>query len=361
MIDIDIQQRLGDFRLSARFASDAPILGIFGPSGSGKTSVLNAIAGIATPQGRIRVNDTVLLDSSKRIDVPTHRRRIGYVFQDPLLFPHLNVESNLWYGRRLRTDADAFIEADRVIDLLGLRGFLHRRPALLSGGEKQRVAIGRALLAQPRIILMDEPLAALDIARKAEILDYIERLRDALRLPIVYVSHSVAEVTRLCDEVAILSHGTCMAVGPVGEVMHQLDVSSDARRYEAGAVVDTHLAQHDADHDLSVLAFDGGKLIVPRLAAVVGERVRARVRARDVAIALQAPSRISVLNVLGAKVVGISAVGASMVDVDLRVGHATLIARITRRSLDELQIRVGIDLFALVKAVSFDDAGVSAG
>ena len=216
MIDVDIAQRIGRFALDVKFSVDAPVVGLFGPSGSGKTSVVNAIAGVQRPdRGTIRVNGEVLFDSVKRIDVRPEHRRVGYVFQDALLFPHLDVSANLTYGQRLRASSQRVIDEDHVVELLGLAALLDRRPRTLSGGERQRVAIGRALLAQPRILLMDEPLASLDQARKLEILDYIERLRDDLHIPIVYVSHSVEEVKRLADAVVLLSQGRCVAVGDV--------------------------------------------------------------------------------------------------------------------------------------------------
>ena len=214
MIDVDIAQRIGRFALDVKFSVDAPVVGLFGPSGSGKTSVVNAIAGVQRPdRGTIRVNGEVLFDSVKRIDVRPEHRRVGYVFQDALLFPHLDVSANLTYGQRLRAPSQRVIHEDHVVELLGLAALLDRRPRTLSGGERQRVAIGRALLAQPRILLMDEPLASLDQARKLEILDYIERLRDDLHIPIVYVSHSAEEVKRLADAVVLLSQGRCVAVG----------------------------------------------------------------------------------------------------------------------------------------------------
>ena len=248
MIDVDIEQQLGAFRLDVKFSAEAPIVGLFGRSGSGKTSVINAIAGIATPRrGSIRINDVVLFDTARRIDMPPEERRVGYVFQDALLFPHMDVESNLLYGQRLRPPKDRFIEEARVVELLGLGALLHRKPKALSGGEKQRVAIGRALLAQPRILLMDEPLASLDVPRKTEILDYVERLRDELSIPIVYVSHSVTEITRLADTVVVLADGKCLAVGAVDDVMGRLDLNPDAGRYEAGSVLDTRVAAHDSE------------------------------------------------------------------------------------------------------------------
>ena len=212
MIDVDIAQRIGRFALDVKFSVNAPVVGLFGPSGSGKTSVVNAIAGVQRPdRGTIRVNGEVLFDSAKRIDVKPEHRRVGYVFQDALLFPHLDVSANLSYGQRLRAPSQRVIREDHIVELLGLRALLDRRPRTLSGGERQRVAIGRALLAQPRILLMDEPLASLDQERKLEVLDYIERLRDDLRIPIVYVSHSAEEVNRLADAVVLLSQGRCVA------------------------------------------------------------------------------------------------------------------------------------------------------
>ena len=347
------------FELDVTFKAEAPIVGLFGRSGAGKTSVVNAIAGITHPaQGIIRVGGLTLFDESSGIDVPPERRRVGYVFQDPLLFPHLSVESNLLYGQRLRAASECLIDAGKVIELLGLGAFLARKPNALSGGEKQRVAIGRALLAQPRILLMDEPLAALDVPRKTEILDYIERLRDELRIPIVYVSHSVPEITRLADTVVILSEGKCLATGDVDEVMGRLDLKPVTGRYEAGSLLETRVAEHDSAHQLTRLVFDGGELLVPLLAAVVGERVRTRIRARDVSLALRRPSEISILNILPGNVASIDAETGPVVDVQLKVGNATLTARITQRSLEELGIRPGQEIYALVKAVSFDQRSV---
>ena len=359
MIDVDIDQQLDQFQLAVKFSAEAPIVGLFGRSGAGKSSVINAIAGITKPaRGHIRINDVSLFDAARGIDLPPEDRRIGYVFQDALLFPHMDVRSNLLYGQRLRSSVDCFIEAARVVELLGLGGLLRRRPSTLSGGEKQRVAIGRALLAQPRILLMDEPLAALDIPRKTEILDYIERLRDELGIPIVYVSHSVAEISRLADTVVLLSEGKCIAVGNVEEVMGRLDLRPATGRYEAGSLLETKVVAHDLDDQLTTLAFDGGELIVPHLDASLGERVRARIRARDVSLATQRPAGISILNVLPGCITVMDAGAGPIVDVQLAVGNTTLNARITRRSLQQLGIHVGQDVYALVKAVSFDQRSV---
>lgn len=359
MIDVNIAQRLGDFELEVAFQADAPIVGLFGRSGAGKTSLVNAFAGVARPRrGRIVVNGDTLFDSDRGIDLPPERRRLGYVFQDGLLFPHFDVEANLLYGL-YRAPAEArIIEPEHIVELLGLRGLLRRLPRSLSGGEKQRVAIGRALLAQPRLLLMDEPLASLDVARRDEVLRYIELLRDDLGIPMVYVSHSVAEITRLADTVVLLSEGRAIAVGDVDEVMGRLDLRPQTGRYEAGTVIDTVVAAHDLGYALTTLRFDGGELTVPNVEALVGERVRVRIRARDVSLAVERPRGMSILNVLPGTVDWIADDGGPIVEAQLRVGQATLRARITRRSRVELGLAEGQPVYALVKAVSLDRRSV---
>src|ERR671931_1108660 len=213
MLEVDIEHRLAEFELDIHFRSGRGLTALFGRSGAGKTSVVNAIAGLIRPQrGRIVVDGSVLVDTEKGLFAPTHRRRVGYVFQEGRLFPHLTVRHNLLFGRRFAPDTARSIGFDDVVELLGIGPLLDRRPGRLSGGEKQRVAIGRALLARPRLLLMDEPLASLDARRKDEILPYLERLRDQASVPIVYVSHSVAEVTRLATTIVLISDGRVRAV-----------------------------------------------------------------------------------------------------------------------------------------------------
>ena len=359
MIDVDIENRLGDFRLAVAFRAEAPVVGLFGRSGSGKTSVVNAFAGVNRPQrGHIIVNGETLFDSVHGIDLPPERRRLGYVFQDDLLFPHMSVEGNLLYGFHRSSAAARFIDRDHVVDLLGLRLLLHRFPGGLSGGERQRVAIGRALLAQPRLLLMDEPLASLDVLRQNEVLRYIEQLRDDLRIPIVYVSHSVGEITRLADTVVLLADGKSIAVGEVDEVMGRMELRPHTGRYEAGAVIETTVAAHDLDDGLATLRFDGGELLVPNVEALIGERVRVRIRARDVALATERPRHSSVLNVLQGSVVSIANEDGPIVDVRVRIGSGSLVARITRRSRVDLGLAEGAQVYALLKAVSIDRRSV---
>ena len=359
MIDVDVEDRLGKFELAVAFRAEAPVVGVFGRSGAGKTALVNALAGVAHPRrGRIVVNGETLFDSELGIDLPPERRRLGYVFQDALLFPHLTVESNLLYGYHRAPAAARPIEPPHVVALLGLDALMHRFPGRLSGGERQRVAIGRALLAQPRLLLMDAPLASPDVTRRDAVLRYIELLRDDLHIPIVYVSHSVAEITRLADTVVLLSEGKALAVGDVDEVMARLDLRPHTGRFEAGAVIDTTVVAHDIAFGLTTLAFAGGELTVPSVEALAGERVRVRIRARDVSLALSRPSGLSIVNVLEGTLVAMADDGGPIVEVQLRLGETPLRARITKRSRVELGLAEGQRVYALIKAVSLDRRSV---
>jgi molybdate transport system ATP-binding protein len=359
MLEVDVALRRGDFRVDAQFASDAPIVALFGRSGSGKTTLVNAIAGtVRADRGRIVVGERVLFDSARGIDLAPEHRRVGYVFQDALLFPHLSVRANLAYGEALTPASERFVDRDRVIALLGIGGLLDRRPANLSGGEKQRVAIGRALMASPRVLLLDEPLASLDGPRKAEILAYIELLRDELRLPMVYVSHAVEEVTRLADSVVVMAEGRVLAQGGAAEALSRHDVGPLTGRFDEGAVIEARVAGHDPQYELTTLAFAGGELVVPNLDALPGEPVRIRIRARDVSLALSRPSDVSIQNVLEARVVSIGREFGAIVDADVRIGDTTLAARVTRKAVAQLALAPGARVFALVKAVSIDRRSV---
>jgi molybdate transport system ATP-binding protein len=356
MIEIAVERRLGDFRLAAEFTTEAAgITALFGRSGSGKTSLVNAIAGLLRPdRGTIRIGDEILFSSERRIDLPPERRRIGYVFQDGRLFPHLSVRSNLTYGMRRR----GAVGFDAVVDLLGIAHLLARRPRELSGGEKQRVAIGRALLSNPRLLLMDEPLASLDAPRKAQILPFVERLRDELKIPIVYVSHAMDEIIRLADTLVLLSEGHVAAVGSVASLTSRLDLRPLTGRYEAGAVIQAAVARQDAGDGLSELAFPGGRIVVPRVDLPHGTPVRARIRARDVSLALAAPEDISILNIFAGRIVEIADEAGAQVDVSLDIGTpaapVALWARVTARSARHLGLAPGMPVVALVKAVALD-------
>jgi molybdate transport system ATP-binding protein len=361
MIEIDVEKRLGDFRLEARFTAPATgITALFGRSGAGKTTLVNLLAGLERPdRGRIAVDGEVLFSAEDGVDVPTERRRLGYVFQEGRLFPHYSVRGNLTYGRR-RGARGAAVSVEAVVALLGLEALLDRRPGDLSGGEKQRVAIGRALLAEPRLLLMDEPLASLDTPRKAEIMPFIERLRDELHIPIIYVSHAMDEIVRLADTLVLLSEGRVAAVGPVEELTSRLDLRPLTGRHEAGAVIRATVAGHDVTYGLSELAFPGGRLRVSHVALPLGTPVRARIRARDVALATTRPTGISFRNIFPGRIAEIAAERAPIVDIKLDIGTAAqpvaLWARVTARAVQELSLVPGRQVFALVKTVALDRA-----
>jgi len=355
MLRIDVQRRVGNLDLAARFETEARVTALFGRSGAGKTSIVNMIAGLLRPdRGRIEIDGQVLFDSAAGLDVPAEKRRVGYVFQEGRLFPHLTVRHNLLYGYALVPADSHYIELDRIVALLGLEDVLERRPGDLSGGEKQRVAIGRSLLSSPRVLLLDEPLASLDVHRREEILRYLELLRDEVRIPVVYVSHAVEEVVRLADTVVLMAAGRMVAAGDVEEVMGRPDLRPTAGVFEGGAIIDARVAAQDMQYDLATLAFDGGTLTVTNLDALVGEPVRVRVRARDVSIALLPPERISIQNVLHGDITEISPERSGIVDVTIRVGSAVLRSRVTRRAVDQLSLAPGLEVYALIKAVSLD-------
>ena len=354
-IEVDIEHRLGAFELDIHFRSERGLTALFGRSGAGKTSVVNAIAGLVRPErGRIVVDGSVLLDTARGIRAPAHRRRVGYVFQEDRLFPHLTVRRNLLFGRWFTPGSTPAARLDDVVDLLGIGALLDRRPGRLSGGEKQRVAIGRALLANPRLLLMDEPLASLDARRKDEILPYIERLRDQASVPIVYVSHAVAEVTRLANTIVLISDGRVRAVGPLQEVIGRAELYPMAGRFEAGAVLAVRVAAHDARWGLTELAGAFGKLTVPRLTATVGAALRVRIRARDVILAASPPTGISALNVLAGRVEAVVPIEEAALEVQLRLGDERLLARVTRRSGAALGLVPGREVFAVIKTVAID-------
>ncbi|HEY2874474.1 MAG TPA: molybdenum ABC transporter ATP-binding protein [Reyranella sp.] len=347
-LDIDVEHTRGSFHLAALFVAQPGVTALFGRSGSGKSTLVDIVAGLVRPQrGRIVIDGETLVDTEKRVFVPRHRRRVGYVFQDSRLFPHLSVRQNLVYGRWFsRGKGGVAGDFSSIVDLLGIGHLIERRPDSLSGGERQRVAIGRALLAHPKMLLMDEPLASLDEQRRAEILPYIERLRD-IGVPILYVSHSVAEVARLATTVVILNAGQVTAVGPVLDILPLADAS------DGGSVLDAVVADHDETFQLTRLTSPAGELQVPRLNAAAGSTVRAYIRSRDVMLSLQAPQDISALNVLTAKVAQIAPSGAQA-DVRLDCNGATLVARLTAKSVQRLALAPGRPVFAVIKSVSFE-------
>lgn len=355
MLQVTLEHAQGGFHLDATFGMDGGVTALFGRSGSGKTTLVNAIAGLLQPQrGRIIFDGAVLFDADRRIHVPPQARRFGYVFQEGRLFPHLTVKHNLLFSNMFLPGKATTAEFDRIVGLLGLESLLARRPGALSGGEKQRVAIGRALLAKPRLLLLDEPLAALDTQRKSEILRYLELLRDEFAVPMLYVSHAVEEVVRLAGNVVLLSDGRVEACGPTAEIMSDAALRPLTGRYEGGAVIAAQVAAQDLEYGLAELKFSGGSLYVADLDALPGEAVRVRIRARDVALALQPPAGTTFRNVVSCRIAAITDSAESMAEVTLDAGGATIAARITRHSRDELDLQPGMAVYALIKAIALD-------
>ncbi len=325
------------------------ITGIFGRSGAGKTSLLRCIAGLErAEQGRLVVRGDVWEDSAGGIARPVHQREIGYVFQEPRLFPHLDVRDNLDYARRRAARGpDRY---DEVVDMLGLAPLLARAVTGLSGGEAQRVAIARALLRSPRLMLMDEPLAALDEDRKSELLPYLDRLHGTLDIPALYVSHNIDEICRLCDQLLVIDGGRAVAHGPLKDVLTQTDLPVIGGT-EAGSVVDASVVAYDAAYDLTRAAISGGTLYVPGRYEE-GASLRLRLRANDVSLASAPPVATSILNLLPATIESIDDEGGSTALVHLLAGEDRLLSRVTRRSVADLGLCEGRNVIAQVKSVS---------
>ncbi len=357
MIEVDVRLDRGGFRLDCAFRSAADALALFGRSGSGKSTVLAMIAGLLRPdEGRIVVDGETLVDVARGVFVPAHRRRVGLVFQDALLFPHLSVRGNLDYGRRFARSGRA-VDADAVIGLLGIGHLLDRRPAGLSGGERQRVAIGRALLSAPRLLLLDEPMASLDFERRREIMPYIVRLRDELKWPLVYVSHAVDEVARVAREVVVLQDGRVVARGAPGDV---LAPAGDIGRFAGVSVVEARIAGFDEGYGLTVLEHPAGPISVPGRFGRPGETHPLLVRATDVALAVQRPRDVSFRTVLVGTIRERDEDEGPIARVEIALrGHGRLVALVTRKALDDLALDAGDEVFAMVKATALDERSLA--
>ncbi|WEX77109.1 molybdenum ABC transporter ATP-binding protein [Sinorhizobium numidicum] len=354
-LEVEAHHKIGSFTIDAAFRSDGGVTALFGRSGSGKTSLINIIAGLLRPAaGRIVLDGDVIADSERKLFTPIHRRRFGYVFQEARLFPHLSVRRNLGYGRWFAGAGKSQSEFGKIVEMLGIGHLLDRRPMTLSGGERQRVAVGRALLAAPRLLLMDEPLAALDEARKAEILPYLERLRDETRIPIVYVSHSVAEVARLAERVIMIENGRVKASGDAAAILSQPAATLSVDRREAGALIEGIVDSHDREHELTIVRAGGCLIRVPHLVAPAGHGLRLYIAARDVMLAAARPEGISALNVFQGRIIDLSQGHKGSVDVRVDCGGNIVVARITALSRDALQLVPGKPVYAIIKTVALD-------
>jgi molybdate transport system ATP-binding protein len=356
VIEIRLEKKLGAFSLDALIAApEKGVIALFGPSGSGKTTIVNALAGLTKPdQGLIRLGDDVLFDSGKRIDVPAERRRIGYVFQDARLFPHMSVRDNLLYGERRAGTSPARATLNDVVDLLAIGPLLSRSPYGLSGGERQRIALGRALLSRPRLLLMDEPLASLDEARKAEVLPYLDRLHTTSGVPIIYVSHAGEEVTRLADFLVLLADGRVKAAGPLHELSSRIEHWGALGAAFTGAILEGSIVAHDSERLLSKIETSAGPFYAPTIASPVGSRVRLRIPARDVVLATAPPTGLSVQNILRGTLTQLVNDGAGRTRVQLDVAGTAVLAELTTDAARRLGLKQGEEAYALVKSVGFE-------
>lgn len=350
-IEARIDLHRGNFHLNVDL--DLPAFGItavFGPSGCGKTSLLRAIAGLEpSTKGRLRVAKEYWQDS--KLFLPTHKRPLGYVFQEASLFEHLDVRANVAYGFKRIPAAERRLTLDHIIELLKIGPLLQRSPLHLSGGERQRVAIARALAVSPRLMLMDEPLAALDLQSKREILPYLEALRADLDIPILYVSHSPDEVARLADYLVLLEAGRARAAGPIGDMLTRLDLPL-AQGEDAEALVEAVVVAHDDNFALTLLDFPGGHISVSRKDLPVGRKVRVRITARDVSLTLQQQTGTSILNIFPARIDSLAPQGESQMMVRLLAGEVPLLSRVTRKSVDALDLQPGKMVYAQAKSVA---------
>ncbi|RUR46290.1 molybdenum ABC transporter ATP-binding protein [Vreelandella populi] len=352
---LQVDQQLGDFHLAAELDLPAAgVSGLFGPSGSGKTSLLRLIAGLEKPkQGIMTLGGQTLLDTQKGIFVPPHRRRIGVVFQEARLFPHYRVRGNLTYGMRSLAPQ----RFDEIVELLGIEALLERMPGMLSGGEARRVAIGRALLSEPQLLLMDEPLTGLDGARKDELLRYITRLTQQVDIPVIYVSHDAKEITDIADHLVVLKAGQVRASDKLGALLQRFDLTHELGGFDAASLLEGIVVAHDEAYGLTHLALDNEhQLVLPGTSAPMGSRIRVRILARDIALALTPPANTSYRNQLNATISDFAILPEApyTVELHLRIGTFVLRARLTRKSWDEMGLKQGMQVTALIRSVSFN-------
>ena len=357
-IRAEFRGTIGKFSLDAGFTAPSKgVTALFGPSGCGKTTVLRCIAGLLRmSDGACEIDGEPWQDRDGTF-LPTHKRPLGYVFQEASLFPHVSVRRNLMFGAPRRSDGASLetIAFDEVVDLLGVAPLLDRSPRNLSGGECQRVAIGRALLSQPKLLLMDEPLSALDRATKNEIMPFLERLRDRLSLPIVYITHDIAEVERLADRIVLMDKGRVLAAGPLAELQSDPSLPLAMAR-DAAVTLDGVVEAHEARYGLLTLSVPGGRFVAPALRARIGEHRRIRIVARDVSLAREPPGPSSILNILPGRVVAAKPVESNevlaVVALGARGSGARLLSRLTRKSWEQLGLAEGVNVYAQVKAVA---------
>lgn len=356
-IAVEVAAVRGSFTLDAKAVfSRSGATVVLGPSGAGKTMLLRAIAGLERDaRGQVRIGSRYWLNSARGIFLPPHRRAVGYVFQDGRLFAHLTVRGNLDYAERRAREEGPRFERSQILTLLAIDKLLDRPSTMLSGGEIQRVAIARALLTRPQLLLMDEPLSALDIARRAEALAYIERVPGEFGIPIIYVTHAIEEAARLANALAVMVEGRIIASGPAQEILARLDLARYLGHFEAGAIIEGVVSSEDRSYGLTSVDIGTGTLEVPMIGLAMGSRLRLRIRARDVAISMTKPDGLSIRNIIPVTVEEIAVEeGSAFAELRLLAAQQVLRARITRRSVEDLGLRPGQPAYAMIKSIAVD-------
>lgn len=354
-LDVSVKHRFPDFELSAAFQAPIGVTVLFGPSGSGKTSILKMIAGLISPiEGKIKLNGDVIFSSKTHRSIKPHQRHFGYIFQEPRLFPHYSVRGNLLYGAKTQGKQVSDAEFERIVDLLGIEPLLYRNPLTLSGGEQQRVAIGRVLLTSPKVLLMDEPLSSLDQHRKLELLPFIEEICGSSNLPIVYVTHSMNEVLRLADQVVQLHEGKVQAILPPDQLYQSAAYLASVERNDLGSIIEGHVMSRDDRSGVVTVKLNSGELSVPLSNAEIGNKVRLFIPAKDVLLALNEPVGLSAQNILQASITMIDSSHSPYCTVTLDCGGVTIFAQITCNSVERLGLVVGMPIYAIIKAVVVD-------
>ncbi|WP_310618578.1 molybdenum ABC transporter ATP-binding protein [Flexibacterium corallicola] len=352
MIEVSIGGQLGTFSISAHFESEGGVSAVFGASGSGKSSLMRMISGLEKPRtGYVRLNGRTVFDAQKRVNVPIQRRRLGIVFQEARLFPHFSVAANLRFGRWGKRSATKQ-EFTQVVDLLGIGHLLGRSPHHLSGGEQQRVAIGRALLSRPEILIMDEPMSSLDERRRGELLPFLGRLKRELKLPMLYVSHSLPEIEQLADSILLMDEGKTVAFGPFEEILSTHDLGPVLKGADKGSLLVGKVGETDQTWALTTILLKGAQIQLPKLDVAQGTSVRLHVNARDVILSHRLVEGTSLRNTMAVQVASIKGVDDAHMEVLCKLEQQSLRARVTRQSANELGLREGQKIYAMIKSAA---------
>lgn len=361
MIELDLRHAQGDFNLNVKCRLNAPVVGLFGASGAGKSTLLSMIAGLVKPKsGQIILDGHYLFDSERAINTPMHQRRIGVVFQDSRLFPHLNIRDNLNYGFNLLPAKDKRISFTQVVDLLEIGHLLKQKPHQISGGEKQRVSLGRALLTSPRLLLLDEPLASLDVRLKHQILPFLRRVKDEINIPMVYVSHAIDEILYLTSQVVMIDKGELLAQGHFHEIIHHDNLHNMAQSLGLENVMSTTIVSHDKAYASTALMQGKQKIVIPQIVGEVGAQVAISIPASSIALSLSYLDNVTIQNQLKGLVIGITQIGHRML-VTIDIGDSQIVAEVTTKALEMLGITDGSNVYCLLKAQAIHVHGLLAG